>query len=74
MSEQVKWTEFTEDRTSGWRADNAAGVEMEVWTSYDEPTQFRVVVDKALEPDFYPDRATAMAAAERLAAGLKAGP
>ncbi len=71
MPDHGIWREFTEERTSGWKAEHPNGILMEVWTSYDEPTQFRVSVDKTLEPDFYPSREAAFAAAETLAAGLK---
>ncbi len=71
MPDYGLWKEFTEERTSGWKAQSAGGILMEVWTSYDEPSQFRVSVDKALEPDFYPSRDAACAAAETIAANLK---
>ena len=67
MPDYGTWTEFTEERTSGWHAERN-GVLLEVWTSYDEPTQFRVSVAKVLQPNFYASREDAFAAAETIAA------
>jgi hypothetical protein len=71
MPDHGIWREFTEERTSGWKAEGPNGIPMEVWTSYDEPTQFRVSVDKTLEPEFYASREAAFAAAETIASNLK---
>ena len=66
MPDYGAWREFTEDRTSGWRAERPDGTVMEVWTSYDEPSRFRVSVAKVLQPDFYETREAAFAAAEAI--------